>query len=164
MRGEGEETLIPRGRGRNGDQFWRRFSMVAKDPEEKRPSSWLTKTTGNASQLSRWVWIIGVILLICAIGGIGLGVYISEEAAAHYRPDAVGGSADEGTSSLPVTSTANSAAKGGIAAASSSPHVSPTNTVARREGEPKAFVTAVPAHGHAARNRHHNSRLEAELL
>ena len=35
MRGEKEETLLPK-RGENGDQFWRRFSMVAK-VENDRP-------------------------------------------------------------------------------------------------------------------------------
>ncbi|KAJ7816960.1 hypothetical protein B0H14DRAFT_3148437 [Mycena olivaceomarginata] len=50
-------------RGQKGDQFWRRFSMVAKDPQEKRPSTWLTKAQGGAAGLSRWVWIVGIVLL-----------------------------------------------------------------------------------------------------
>ncbi|KAJ6508486.1 hypothetical protein C8R45DRAFT_1089655 [Mycena sanguinolenta] len=161
MRGDGEGTM-PRPRGqKGGDQFWRRFSMVAKDPDEKHPSRWLSKAQGSNNNFSRWVWVIGIILVICAAGGIGLGVYLSEQANAHYRPDAIGGSADEGLSSLPVTTNTSKGAKGAIAT-SSSPHVSPTNTVARRE--PEAFVTAVAGHGHAARNRHHVARLEAELL
>ncbi|KAJ7244997.1 hypothetical protein B0H12DRAFT_1073579 [Mycena haematopus] len=161
MRGDSEGT-IPRPRGqKGGDQFWRRFSMVAKDPDEKRPSSWLTKAQGGANRLSRWVWVIGIILVVCAAGGIGIGVYLSEEASAHYRPDAIGGSADEALSSLAVTSSASKGAKGAVAT-SSSPHVSPTNTVARREPEVFAHVTV--AAGHAARNRHNTARLEAELL
>ncbi|KAF7365002.1 hypothetical protein MVEN_00371300 [Mycena venus] len=161
MRGEKEETLIPRGRGQKGDQFWRRFSMVAKDPDEKKPSTWLTKAQGGSARLSRWVWIVGIILIVCAAGGIGIGVYMSEQASAHYRPDAIGGSANEGTSSLPLTTGGGKTAKGAIAT-STSPHVSPTNTVARRE--PAAYEHATVAPGHAARNRHHTSRLEAELL
>jgi hypothetical protein len=161
IRGDGEETLIPRGRGQKGDQFWRRFSMVAKDPEEKRPSSWLKKTQGGASQLNRWVWIIGIIIIICAAGGIGMGVYMSEQASAHYRPDAVGGSANGGVSALSSSTTKSatkSAGKGAIAT-SSALKVTPTNTVARREST--AHVTVVA--GHAARNRH-TAHLGAEFL
>ncbi|KAJ7451535.1 hypothetical protein FB451DRAFT_700852 [Mycena latifolia] len=158
LRGEGEETLLPRGRGEKGEQFWRRFSMVAKDPEEKRPSSWLKKTQGGASRLNRWVWIVGLILIICAAGGIGIGLYVSEQAS-HYRPDAIGGSADAGVSALTTTSSTKSGVKGAIAT-SSSPHVSPTNTVARREPAPSPFGTALA--GHAARNRH-TAHLGAEL-
>ena len=35
MRGNSEETLLP-GRGEKGDDFWRRFSMVAKDGSERK--------------------------------------------------------------------------------------------------------------------------------
>ncbi|KAJ6621807.1 hypothetical protein B0H10DRAFT_2214865 [Mycena sp. CBHHK59/15] len=151
LRGEGEETLLPRGRGEKGEQFWRRFSMVARDPDEKRPSAWLQKTQGGASRLSRWVWIIGIILIICAAGGIGIGVYLSEQATAHYRPDAVGGSANEGVSNMTTTSTAaatKNSAKG-VLETSSALHVTPTNTVARREPAPQL----TPLAGHAKRNR-----------
>ncbi|KAJ7134826.1 hypothetical protein C8R44DRAFT_829192 [Mycena epipterygia] len=149
MRGDREETLLPRGRGEKGEQFWRRFSMVAKDPEEKRPSSWLQKTQGGTNRLRSWVWIIGIILIVCAAGGIGLGIYISEQASAHYRPDAIGGSVNGGVSALTSASASatKSGAKGAIAT-SSILHVAPTNTVARRE----PFPTVVA--GHAARNRH----------
>ncbi|KAJ7432777.1 hypothetical protein B0H11DRAFT_787769 [Mycena galericulata] len=154
MRGDREETLLPRGRGEKGEQFWRRFSMVAKDPEEKRPSAWLQKTQGGANRLSRWVWIVGIILIICAAGGIGIGVYVSEKAAANYRPDAIGGSANDGASLIPTSSaaksTAKSAAKGAIAT-SSALHVTPTNTVARRDPA-LPNITAVARH--AARSRH----------
>jgi len=151
MRSDREETLLPRGRGEKGEQFWRRFSMVAKDPEEKRPSSWLKKTQQGGSRLSRWVWVVGVILVICAIGGIGIGVYISENEAGHQDPDAIGGSANDGTASGIATTHTNSAgsAKGAIAT-SSALHVSPTNTVARRA--PLPHITALAKH--AARSRH----------
>lgn len=39
LRGNGEETFLPRGRGGKADDFWRRFSMVAKEdakPDSKR--------------------------------------------------------------------------------------------------------------------------------
>ncbi|KAJ7784361.1 hypothetical protein B0H16DRAFT_295278 [Mycena metata] len=156
MRGEGEETLLSRGRGEKGEQFWRRFSMVAKDPEERRPSSWLQKTQGGASRLNRWVWIVGIILIICAAGGIGIGVYLSEKASSHYRPDAIGGSANDGTSALPATnSTTKSAGKAALGTATTTvEHVSPTNTVARREAP--AFTVAA---GHAVRNGRHTAHL-----
>ena len=42
MRGNSEETLLP-GRGEKGDDFWRRFSMVAKEGNGRSPKE-------------RWVW------------------------------------------------------------------------------------------------------------
>ncbi|KAK7048551.1 hypothetical protein R3P38DRAFT_2505657 [Favolaschia claudopus] len=159
MRGEGEETLIPRGRGQKGDQFWRRFSMVAKDPDEKKPSKWLTKSQDNASRRNRWVWVIGIILVIAAAGGIGIGVYLSEQGSEHYRPDAIGGSANQGTTKLPET-TEGAGVKGAIGG-TSTPHVSPTNTVARRD---ILAPQVTPLALHAARSRHKTARLEAELL
>ncbi|KAJ7758168.1 hypothetical protein DFH07DRAFT_884799 [Mycena maculata] len=151
MRGDGEGRVLARGRGEKGEQFWRRFSMVAKDPDEKRPSSWLKDTQGSTSSLRRWVWIIGVILVICAAGGIGLGVYISEKASANYRPAAIGGSANDGGSAILTTSsTATGKSVAAAIATSSALHVSPTNTVARREPLPHATAAA----GHALRNRH----------
>jgi hypothetical protein len=35
MRGNSEETLLP-SRGEKGDDFWRRFSMVAKEDTQKK--------------------------------------------------------------------------------------------------------------------------------
>lgn len=83
MRGEKEETMLPR-RGERGDDFWRRFSMVVKDEaktgkkeryecivhlsvrttSEVDCSSWLQKTRNGNGRLSRWVWVIGVILIL----------------------------------------------------------------------------------------------------
>ncbi|KAJ7069561.1 hypothetical protein C8F01DRAFT_518255 [Mycena amicta] len=158
MRGDREETLLAR--GEKGEQFWRRFSMVAKDPQEKGPSPWLKKNQGGASRHKRWIWIVGLILVICAAAGIGLGVYLSEQASAHYRPDAIGGSANEGTQGLLSTTSAHASGKSsvkGALATSTQLHVSPTNTVARRETVPQ--FTAAP--GHARRNQR-MARLEPE--
>jgi hypothetical protein len=64
IRGGSEDNLVPR-RGQNRDDFWRRFSIVAKD--EKKTSSWLIKTQSGSSKLSRWVWFIGMMfLIVCA--------------------------------------------------------------------------------------------------
>lgn len=86
MRGNSEEKLLPR-RGENGDDFWRRFSMVARE-ESRKPSSqkqrwdcpslsltvtyhvkiavilsaWLRKTQSGANRLSIWIWILGLIV------------------------------------------------------------------------------------------------------
>jgi len=61
MRGDKEETLLPK-RGEHGEQFWRRFSMVAK-VDNNRPSTWLTKTSGGQSRFSRWVWVWAIFLV-----------------------------------------------------------------------------------------------------
>ncbi|KAF7298848.1 hypothetical protein MIND_00832600 [Mycena indigotica] len=156
MRGDSEETLLTRGRGEKGDQFWRRFSMVAKDPSEKGPSQWLQKTQNGTSKQRRWVWIVGIILIILAAGGIGLGVYVSEQAKPHYRPDAIGGSANEGTRALSSTKGGSgpTSIKGALGGATSVLHVKPTNTVARRAPVPQ--ITS-----HARRNKR-MARLEPE--
>ncbi|KIJ62620.1 hypothetical protein HYDPIDRAFT_176421 [Hydnomerulius pinastri MD-312] len=128
MRGNSEDNLIPK-RGERGDDFWRRFSMVAK--EEKKPSSWLMKTQNGTSRLSRWVWFIGLILLICIGVGTGVGWYISHKSPSHQQPTAVGGSANETAGPKPSSAVANAHS------VSSSPHVTPTNTVARRTAGPE---------------------------
>ena len=64
IRGGSEDNLMPK-RGEKGDDFWRRFSIVARD--EKKTSSWLIKTQNGSSKLSRWVWFVGVMfLIVCA--------------------------------------------------------------------------------------------------
>lgn len=65
MRGNSEDHLLPK-RGEKGDEFWRRFSMVAKDDAmaNHKPSSWLAKTEDGTNRLSRWVWVVGIILLL----------------------------------------------------------------------------------------------------
>ena len=88
MRGDGEDTVLPR-RGNRGDDFWRRFSMVVKEdmaapPGQKQrcdfyrllpcpkltvifASMWLKKTQNGTTRMSRWVWVIGMTLLIVRI-------------------------------------------------------------------------------------------------
>ncbi|KAG2155897.1 uncharacterized protein EDB93DRAFT_1222168 [Suillus bovinus] len=133
MRGYSEDNLAPR-RGQKGDDFWRRFSIVAKD--EKKTSSWLIKTQNGSSKLSRWVWFIGIMFLVLIAAGIGIGWYISHKSPSNTVPKAIGGSANE---TMNPTSTHAS-----VAASSSSLHVSPTNTVARRyEAEPTPAIRGV---------------------
>lgn len=107
MRGNSEETLIPRNT-QKGDEFWRRFSYFAKEDPKEKTSSWLKKTRGNNRSMSRWVWCISIFLLLCIGGAIGVGWYFTHNKAA-TMPVAVGGSADESqlsTASTPA-STAN---------------------------------------------------------
>jgi hypothetical protein len=90
MRGNSEEKLLPR-RGENGDDFWRRFSMVAREESQKPHSqkqrwdypslfvtvtshvkivilsAWLRKTQSGANRLSIWIWILGLIIFsVCS--------------------------------------------------------------------------------------------------
>ncbi|TFK52190.1 hypothetical protein OE88DRAFT_1369047 [Heliocybe sulcata] len=124
MRAHSEDTPLPR-RGERGDEFWRRFSMVAKS--DTKESFWLKKTQNGTSRLSRWVWVIGLFLLACIAGAVALGVYVSHKSTTgHSTPKAIGGSANEAATSTEGAATASAVG------APSSHHVSPTNTVARR--------------------------------
>lgn len=106
-------------------------------------STWLKKTEGGITRLSRWVWIIGVLILACIGGGIAVGWFFTHNNTntTTSGPLAIGGSADDGTvplssSSLPSVSTQD---------LSSSPHVTPTNTVAKRTWHVEyARATGVP--------------------
>ncbi|EIN12534.1 hypothetical protein PUNSTDRAFT_49829 [Punctularia strigosozonata HHB-11173 SS5] len=154
IRGNGEETLIPR-RGEKGDDFWRRFSMVVKEEAHKKDkeSSWLKKTRSGHSHFSRWVWVIGLLLLAAVVGAIALGWYVSHNDPSHVAPKAIGGSADEHSATSSAAATTS-----GVLAASSSPHVSPTKTVEKRAAE--AFPTgAVQKH---RRHAEHLSRLSLD--
>ncbi|TRM64143.1 hypothetical protein BD626DRAFT_583318 [Schizophyllum amplum] len=120
MRSDKEDVLIPR-RGQQGDDFWRRFSMVIKEEGSKRPgekeSSWLKKTNNGTSSLSRWVFIIGIILLICAAGAKG-----------HRR----------------FANEMNTGSGDGISSLQSSIRVTPTYTVDRRAMATGANVLSTP--------------------
>lgn len=139
IRSGSEDHLLPR-RGDKGDDFWRRFSMVAKEGTNGgRESSWLVKTQSGTTSLSRWVWITGVFLVICIAGGIVAGWYFTHNDPSNQAPEVFGGSANEGISS---SATSSSSVPG--PPVSSSPHVSPTNTVARRAGYPEPAPTSIP--------------------
>lgn len=143
MRGQREEVPLAR-RGQKGDDFWRRFSMVVKEEgNRKSTSSWLEKTQNGTANLSRLVWIIGILLLIIIAGAIGFGWYVSHNSTTTSSPKALGGSEGQGQD---YTITPTAAGATGI---SSSRFVSPTNTVAKRWPMPEptpAVMHAVHIH------------------
>lgn len=122
MCGANEETLLSR-RGEKGDDFWRRFSMVAKiEKRETRRfkrkvkhlppplvllsipdhshfclcfiSWWLKKAQNGSSRLSRWVWAVAFVILLCITDVSVLGWQASHNKPAHQAPTALGDSAN----------------------------------------------------------------------
>jgi len=119
------------------DIFWRRFNASAVQQDFEK-SSWLERNQGKRSQHSRILWIVGIIFVLLAAGGIGIGIYLSfHNSSDATRPDTIGG-AEDITSAGAVAATigggggggGGSGGSGGGATTTSSPHVSPTNTVA----------------------------------
>jgi hypothetical protein len=139
MRGESEGVLLERTREKNGsddshmsmgsrtglrnkarndgDDFWRRFSMVAHQAESNthnphKRSSWLAKAERNAQAYSRWV-AIGGVLLLCLIGaGIASGIYLNKgKGNGHADPLAIGGKANESDISTPTSTSATLSTK-----------------------------------------------------
>ncbi|KAI0916774.1 hypothetical protein AcW1_007862 [Taiwanofungus camphoratus] len=140
LRGEKEDLLLPK-RGPQGEDFWRRFSMVAKEdngkPYAQKQSAWLRKTTNGTSRMSRSVLIGGLLLLLVIIAAIVFGVWEAKKNTTPSTPTAIGGSANElnlGTSSSGAPHASGSA----------SLHVSPTNTVARRDILSDIVPTGLP--------------------
>ncbi|KAG6919642.1 hypothetical protein DXG01_003506 [Tephrocybe rancida] len=155
VRGGTEDTLLP-SRGEKGDDFWRRFSMVAKESNSTHPaqktSIWLSKTQSGSTRLSRWVWITGIVIL-CIIGGaVGIGWYVSHNAPDHQAPKAIGGSANE------AATASSSAVVSTNAHGSTVKHVSPTLTVNGRALHVEPTGVAVPV-----RHRRRNVNLNRTL-
>ncbi|KZT64631.1 hypothetical protein DAEQUDRAFT_732405 [Daedalea quercina L-15889] len=128
LRGEKEDAFLPR-RGQ-GEEFWRRFSMVAKDESTKRgkQSAWLRKTSSGITRYVRWVWVIGISLLIIICCAVAFGVYKTHHSSSSSDSSvvtAIGGSAEESGSSNTVTAEEK-------AGTSTFSGVTPTLTVARR--------------------------------
>lgn len=138
----GTEDALPSRRGEKGDDFWRRFSMVAKIENSggAKESWWLKKTQSGTSRLSRWVWVIAIVLILCIIAASIIGWQVSKSKPSHSAPTAFGGQANERPSSSSAAAPAAGAAAGG---SSTIKHVSPTHTVARREAFEPA-VTGIP--------------------
>jgi len=149
MRGEKEETILPK-RGENGDQFWRRFSMVAK-VENDRPSTWLVEANIGQNRFSRWVWVWAIFLVLAIVGASVLGWYMTRNNPSNGTPTAVGGKDNE----QPVPTTTSSIVAGNLGG-STRFHVSPTLTIANRAREP-LFTPVINTSGF--RPRHQYKRL-----
>ncbi|KAF8645172.1 hypothetical protein AX16_007999 [Volvariella volvacea WC 439] len=152
MRGNTEETLLPK-RGEKGDDFWRRFSMIAKEPTANKESSWLRKTRDGSNRLSRWVWVVGLLLLIAAAGGIGLGWYISHNSPDHQPPTALGGSANEAAPVESSTPVVNQQTR-------TSFHVTPTHTIDARALKPRSTPVSQV---HNARRQPHSTHKKRRI-
>ena len=126
--------------------------MIAKEelakPRGAKESSWLKKTQSGSVRLNRWVGVVAVLLVMSIVAAVGLGVYFNRNAPGHQQPKVLGGSADEVGSSVASSSASATSAmtKSAVGSTSSSLHVSPTFTVARREEEePQPTFTGVPS-------------------
>ncbi|KAG8800248.1 hypothetical protein FRC17_006919 [Serendipita sp. 399] len=108
MRGNSEETLLPRNTAK-GEDFWRRFSFVAKEAPKQKTSSWLKSTMGNNRSMKRWTWCISIFLLLAIGAGIGFGWYFTHNKPAAL-PLAVGGSANESQITTAIAPTPTQAA------------------------------------------------------
>ena len=90
-------------------------------------------------------------------GAVGIGLYFNHEDSTESVPGAIGGKADEG--SIPPQAAATQATL------SSSLHVSPTNTVAKRDEvvlpTPELILHQVPSfsHGGSQLRRRHRARI-----
>ncbi|KAG8741055.1 hypothetical protein FRC12_015804 [Ceratobasidium sp. 428] len=110
--------------------------MVAKQenakPATQKTSQWLRGAQSSRSQMSRCVWVVGIILLLSIAGGIGVGWYFTHNNPDHTRPTAIGGSAEEGmnghgTSSIPSATTSSRTRTDGLVKAT---HASTTHASA----------------------------------
>ncbi|KAJ6508497.1 hypothetical protein C8R45DRAFT_1208159 [Mycena sanguinolenta] len=113
------------------DVFWRRFNASAAHEQlpDAEKSSWLEKIEGKRSQHSRILWIVGMIFVLLAAAGIGIGVYVSfKDNSNQSRPSTVGG-AEDITSAGGVAATIGGAGNDGGSVTTTSLHVSPTNTI-----------------------------------
>lgn len=142
MRSNTEETLLPK-RGEKGDDFWRRFSIVAKEENRRKPSPWLKKTQNGSTRLSRWVWVIGLVLLLLIGAACGLGWYISHDSPDHQQPAALGGT---GTNKGAVDGAKASTAPAVTGSTTTAAKVTPTFTVDRRAAVPVATPDPLPAY------------------
>ena len=172
IRGNSEETLLP-GRGEKGDDFWRRFSMVAKEGNGKSQkerwvfslpqsfartksssSSWLHKMHDGSNRHSRAVFVAAIVLLLLIAGGVALGLFMRRNAPAHQQPTALGGSDDSLATPTASVATPTAAPGPGLPSQSTSLHVSPTFTLNNRE-ETTALAVHPDHHKmHAARRFH----------
>jgi hypothetical protein len=143
MRGNSEETLLP-GRGEKGDDFWRRFSMVAKDGRERKESSWLHKMHNRSNRQTRMVWFTAIFIFLLIAGGVVLGVFLSRKSPSSQQPVPLGGSADSRATT--TSSVVSSATKHTQQPSQTSLHVTPTLTLNHREPGPSPLAVRLAQH------------------
>ncbi|EAU86145.1 hypothetical protein CC1G_03356 [Coprinopsis cinerea okayama7 len=138
MRGQGEDPLLPR-RGEKGDDFWRRFSMIAKDEGGKKESIWLRKTRDGSNRLSRWVWVVGMLLLMAIVGASVLGWWFTRsDEPSHTEPAVLAGNTSKVAATFAPTNTPAAAGT-----SRSVLHVTPTHTIGER-GLLDEIITPTP--------------------
>jgi len=140
LRGNSEETLIARGT-QKGEQFWNRFSFVAKEAPKQEKSHWLKSHQGGYRRMNCCVWIISIVLLSVIGGASGLGWYLT-----HGKPPtlpvAVGGSESLG---VPTGSETSTVEQHTTTSGSSRVLVAPTLATSKREvPQERATVSPVP--------------------
>jgi hypothetical protein len=156
LRGGSEDRLIPR-EGPHKDDFWRRFSMVAKDdarkpPKEKQSTFLKSYEAGNARK-KRIVWFIAILLLLCIGGAVGLGWYFTHNKPS-AQPKAIGGKSNETThDTLPVT------VKGGTSTKASFAPIDAATSVSRSLGAAPTLSTR-RKRGETSRNYHNRKSWE----
>jgi hypothetical protein len=102
LRGDSEETLLSRSTvgsrpARHGDDFWRRFSMVAHKQEDKRKSlDWLQKNQARGNRFKGIMWACGFIVVALVAGGVVLAWFLTRKNPDHGIPSAVGGRGKQG--------------------------------------------------------------------
>ncbi|KAH6888853.1 hypothetical protein BKA70DRAFT_1330896 [Coprinopsis sp. MPI-PUGE-AT-0042] len=162
MRSQTEDPLLPR-RGEKGDDFWRRFSMVAREDSSKgkKESSWLHKTKNGINVYSRWVWVIGLVLLLAIVGAIALGVVLSmgKEDEAPKEPTILAGNTSKAAGAVETAVAGGGgvapaggpggggAARAGTDGATTSRavlHVTPTHTIRALAFDTEGIVMPVP--------------------
>lgn len=91
------------------------------------------------------MWIVGLALVVLILGGIGFGVWATRNSPGHQQPTPIGGSADHlatGTTSSTVVSVKTGGAGG--SPSNSIKHVSPTNTIDKRDVEELQTTMVAP--------------------
>ncbi|KAJ7860684.1 hypothetical protein B0H14DRAFT_3863677 [Mycena olivaceomarginata] len=98
------------------DVFWRRFnaSAVQQQLPNAEKSSWLEKMQGKRSQHSHILWVVGIIFVLLAAGGIGIGVFLSfHNSSDATQPSTFGGAQDATSTGAEAATIGGSSGSGG---------------------------------------------------
>ncbi|KAG8877409.1 hypothetical protein FRB98_006702 [Tulasnella sp. 332] len=189
MRGEKEDYLplrsggpgvgprAPRvGEKHHGDDFWRRFSMVAKMDKAvankggDKQSAWLNSALGNTSALRAWTWCVGLFMLAIVVGGIVAIWWFTRSNPAHAIPVAIGGGASETMLSSSTEPTPVATANVDSIPTTTGKAAASTTTKAKAKRALGDFVlpvqtpAAVSAEKRMAHKRHQGGRAQQTLM